>query len=322
MFLSTLNLTGEMVGDHCAVWIADAVLKGLISTHDPLLLGPTSTHQCPNNNHIGISQVDTEDNTNAITTGAESHGALYYTLKNALFTPVSHYEYAHSRGRRALDSHLKYGYIPLEDLILESPHPMQQVSRSLEYAYDDFVLAQLLQYVMEKDSERLSQTEWDTKGWQVDHSASSLTGADSSVDSSVSASPMAFHQATLDTLREHSTYYKNVIDTSVGFIRGRHANGTFTCPDTFDPTVYYKWITETNVWQYTWFVPHDVESMMELYGGSASFANKLNTFFDKGYYNHGNEPDHHAVYLSAYIAHSGDEVSILNNFKSVKLQFI
>jgi len=282
------------------------VLKGLISTNDPLLLGPaTSAQQCPDHTSIDASRIEATDSINAIQSGAEAHGALYYTLKNALFTPISHYEYAHSRGRRALDSHLKYGYIPLEDLILESPHPLQQVSRSLEYAYDDYVLAQLLQFVLDNNRERLSQTEWDTKGWHVNYAQNSLTQA----DSNVSANTLSFHQATLDTLREHSTYYKNVVDTSVGFVRGRHANGSFTCPDTFDPTIYYKWITETNVWQYTWFVPHDVETMMELYGGRASFAHKLNTFFDEGYYNHGNEPDHHAVYLSAYIEHSGDEVS-------------
>lgn len=48
-------------------------------------------------------------------------------------------------GRRALNSYLKYGYIPLEDSVPEAFHTCEQVSRTLEYAYDDFVLAQVLQ---------------------------------------------------------------------------------------------------------------------------------------------------------------------------------
>lgn len=308
-----------MVGDHCAVWIADAVLKGLISPNDPLLLGFAPTQQCPNSD-ASTTEAETIEGINgsgAVTsssTRAESHGALYYTLKNALLVPASQYAYAHSRGRRALDSHLQYDYIPLEDLVLDSPHPRQQVSRSLEYAYDDYVLAQLLQYVIDNSGEKLSSIQWDTEGWRVKQTDnavdSTTTDLKREIQEKVSVHALTFYHATLDTLRERSTYYKNVIDPSVGFVRGRHNNGSFTLPDTFDPTVYYPWITETNVWQYTWFVPHNVEDMIGFYGGSASFAHKLNTFFNMDYYNHGNEPDHHAAYLSAYIEHSGDEVRI------------
>ena len=47
------------------------------------------------------------------------------------------------RGRRALGSYLSKGYIPLEEHIAVDCHPNQQVSRSLEYAYDDAKLAAL-----------------------------------------------------------------------------------------------------------------------------------------------------------------------------------
>ena len=35
------------------------------------------------------------------------------------------------------------------------------------------------------------------------------------------------------------------------------------------------------------YVPHDVEELVKLYGGGDAFAEKLNTFFDGGHYNHG-----------------------------------
>jgi hypothetical protein len=35
------------------------------------------------------------------------------------------------------------------------------------------------------------------------------------------------------------------------------------------------------------YVPHRVEELARLYGGGEAFAEKLNTFFDGGHYNHG-----------------------------------
>jgi predicted alpha-1,2-mannosidase len=47
------------------------------------------------------------------------------------------------RGRRALPVYLKLGYVPLEEPVKEAFHKGEQVSRTLEYAYDDFVLSEL-----------------------------------------------------------------------------------------------------------------------------------------------------------------------------------
>ena len=63
--------------------------------------------------------------------------------KNAFETPESIEEYRNGMGRRALDSYLKYGYIPVEDSVPDAFHKKEQVSRTLEYAYDDFALAQV-----------------------------------------------------------------------------------------------------------------------------------------------------------------------------------
>ena len=75
--------------------------------------------------------------------------------------------------------------------------------------------------------------------------------------------------------------------------------------------------TEGNAWQYTWHVQHDVEGLIDLFGGKEKFANKLdslfflessaeNTGFTQdvtgliGQYAHGNAPSHHVAYLYNY----------------------
>lgn len=45
------------------------------------------------------------------------------------------------------------------------------------------------------------------------------------------------------------------------------------------------------IWQYRWFVPFDVEGLIQLTGGETQFIDQLKTFFDKDLYNHANEPD-------------------------------
>ena len=99
------NYTAAMIGDHCVSVLADAYVKG-------------------------IRNFDVE----------KAYEAM---RKNAFETPASETEYKNGMGRRALQSYLKYGYIPLEDEVKDAFHTNEQVSRTLEYAYDDFCVAQM-----------------------------------------------------------------------------------------------------------------------------------------------------------------------------------
>lgn len=111
--------------------------------------------------------------------------------------------------------------------------------------------------------------------------------------------------------------YKNYFDPAVGFIRGRIDSNTWRTP--FSPFTARHGkddFAEGNAWQYTWLVPQDVEGLMELLGGPASFLSKLDSLFSIkgdmgeeassditgliGQYAHGNEPSHHIAYLYAY----------------------
>ena len=112
------SYTSEMVGDHSAAMIADAWSKG-------------------------------------IHTGFDIDHAYQLIRKNALEMPASHEEYIDGKGRRGLDSYLKYGYIPLEDHLTDAFHKDEQVSRTLEYAYDDAVIADLAESLGHQDDAAL-----------------------------------------------------------------------------------------------------------------------------------------------------------------------
>jgi len=111
------SYTSEMIGDHAVAVIGDAYVKGL--------------------------------------RGFDIEAAYRLMRKNATEMPATHAQYVDGRGRRALDSYLKYGYIPLEDPVADAFHGNEQVSRTLEYAYDDFVLGEVAEALGKKDDAEL-----------------------------------------------------------------------------------------------------------------------------------------------------------------------
>ncbi|WP_287810047.1 GH92 family glycosyl hydrolase [Kosmotoga sp.] len=113
---------------------------------------------------------------------------------------------------------------------------------------------------------------------------------------------------------ERSKNYKNVFDRETGFMRGRKYNGRWMDENNFDPAKVYKYFTEGNSWQWTFFVVSDMYGLIGLMGGKEAFSKKLDRFFSEdsnvdgppditgliGQYAHGNEPSHHAAYLYVY----------------------
>ena len=110
-----------------------------------------------------------------------------------------------------------------------------------------------------------------------------------------------------------SMQYVNVFDGSTRFFRGKRADGNWETP--FDPYEIGRSYTEANAWQYRFFVPHDVNGMIQLYGGHEIFRNELDRLFATtselkgdlvditgliGQYAQGNEPSHHMAYLYSY----------------------
>lgn len=109
--------------------------------------------------------------------------------------------------------------------------------------------------------------------------------------------------------------YRHYFDTSTGFMRGKDAQGNWRSP--FHPRASNHRsddYCEGTAWQWTWFVPHDVEGLQEMMGGKQAFVEKLDSLFRAdsslegelvssdisgliGQYAHGNEPSHHILHL-------------------------
>ncbi|PXV62011.1 putative alpha-1,2-mannosidase [Dysgonomonas alginatilytica] len=116
---------------------------------------------------------------------------------------------------------------------------------------------------------------------------------------------------------KRSLFYKNLYNSQSGFFQSKNDKGNWIEP--FDPFKYgsnggYPF-TEGNAWQYFWYVPHDVNTLVKMVGGDKAFTKKLDDFFTLehqsgelndnasgfiGQYAHGNEPSHHVAYLYNY----------------------
>lgn len=108
-----------------------------------------------------------------------------------------------------------------------------------------------------------------------------------------------------------SQHYRNVYNPATGFFQPRDEQGRFN--PKFNPDEYTEDICESNGWQYMWSVQQDIDGLMQLVGGKARFAGKLDSMFTYtpasdeelpifstgmiGQYAHGNEPGHHVIYL-------------------------
>ncbi len=171
-----------------------------------------------------------------------------------------------------LAGYKKRGYISMED-------ENESVSKTLEYAYDDWCIAQMAKILAE------ARTSVRAKQYSADH----------------------------DEYSRRARYFENLFDAKTGFFRAKK-NGGFVEP--FSPTEVNFGFTEGNSWQYSFFAPQDVSHLMELMGGREKFIEKLDELFttsDKlsgreqaditgliGQYAHGNEPSHHIAYLYNY----------------------
>jgi predicted alpha-1,2-mannosidase len=179
-----------------------------------------------------------------------------------------------------LDAYKKNGFISMDD-------EHESVSKTLEYAYDDWCIAQMAQLLNKQEDYQY--------------------------------------------FMKRSQNWKNLFDWETGFMRPKK-NGGWDKP--FDPREVNNNFTEGNSWQYSFFVPQDIEGLIQAHGGKDSFEAKLDALFNAeskttgreqvdvtgliGQYAHGNEPSHHMAYLYNYVGKpekTNEKVKyILNNF--------
>ena len=229
------SYTAAMIGDHAAAVLADAAVKGV--------------------------------------RGFDLRTAYEGVRKNAFETPADPKTYRDGMGRRALSSYLRYGYVPLEDSVPDAFHTREQVSRTLEYAYDDFCAAQLAKAIgNEADHQQLMTR---SHNWL-----------------------QVFNPATRWADGRHAPW------------RGKGCKGAFL--GNRDLLGRVPFVTEGAVAHYSFYVPHDVRGLMAAMGGRDSLSTRLDRLFalhetDSGSlhtgrmaYWHGNEPCHHIAYLYAW----------------------
>jgi predicted alpha-1,2-mannosidase len=118
---------------------------------------------------------------------------------------------------------------------------------------------------------------------------------------------------------ERSEKYTEYYDSNTGFMRGKNADGKWREP--FNPRFSRHRkddYTEGNAYQWSWFVPHDVQGLIDLVGGKKIFTKKLDDLFSTsselvgddvsgdisgliGQYAHGNEPSHHISHMYNFV---------------------
>ena len=161
---------------------------------------------------------------------------------------------------RSIGFYKEKGYVTCD-------HENWSMSKTMEYAYDDYCIARMAEAMGEKE--------------------------------------------IADEFYRRSQNYRNVFNPETSFMQPRDSKGNFI--PNYDPEAYIEDICESNGWQYYWSVAHDIDGLIELTGGEARFAERLDSMFtyetaDKsklpifstgmiGQYAHGNEPGHHVIYL-------------------------
>jgi predicted alpha-1,2-mannosidase len=197
----------------------------------------------------------------SVLSDAAIKGNVDFDLNHALAASVRTAQNGRFDG---VDYYMELGYVP-EDISGSS------VSKTLEYAYDDWAIAQLAAKLGRND--------------------------------------------IYDEFMSRSENYRNVFDASIGFMRPRLSNGDFKTEfDALD--THGQGFIEGNSWNYSLYVPQDIDGLIKLHGNKNKFEKYLDAIFTMelpekyfentedierdgiiGNYVHGNEPSHHVAYL-------------------------
>ena len=106
------------------------------------------------------------------------------------------------------------------------------------------------------------------------------------------------------TMEERASGWRNYYSKEYGALRPIDKEGNFITP--FDPSAGANFSNTTGFhegssWNYTFFVPHDIEGLIKLMGGKREFTKRLWSIFEEGHYDPTNEPDIAYPYLFSRI---------------------
>ncbi|KAI1437040.1 alpha-1,2-mannosidase-like protein [Xylaria sp. CBS 124048] len=193
-------------------------------------------------------------------------------------------------GRGGIDSWHTLGYIPVDDNDTKGTGPLSRsISRTVEYAYDDFAIALMARELGHKEDER--------KYLERSHNWKNL-----------------WHAEQVDQYPDDATGGTGG-SAFKGFLQPRLRNGTFSeqivrlCSPVYEQHVCYfdtRYSTyEGSPWLYSFFVPQDMASLIGLMGGPATFVERLDYFHASGINYMGNEPNFLPTFQFHYAGRPG-----------------
>lgn len=112
----------------------------------------------------------------------------------------------------------------------------------------------------------------------------------------------AGHMEDAEKLEKQSRNYRNIFDPETGWARRKDAHGNWMeTAGLYDE----RGCVESNIFQQSWFVPHDIPGLIGLMGGEEEFCERLGKFLSgadlsalwNDDYNHSNEPCHTVAHL-------------------------
>ncbi|KAL4905945.1 hypothetical protein BDW74DRAFT_167579 [Aspergillus multicolor] len=191
-----------------------------------------------------------------------------------------------NEGRGGLASWKTLNYIPVEDFDYMGFGTMtRSVSRTLEYSYNDFTIAQMARGLNRTgDAEKYEST---SRYWQ------NLFRADQ--NSLLSGADTGFRGFFQPKHLNGTWDYQNPITCSNIDRSGRACSLQNTGAETF----------ESSLWEYQFFTPHDMSTLVTLLGGPAEFTRRLDYLHDQNITYIGNEPSFLTVFQYHYAGRPG-----------------
>ncbi|KAJ5358832.1 secreted glycosidase [Penicillium cataractarum] len=180
-------------------------------------------------------------------------------------------------GRGGLQSWKKLNYIPYLDFdYLGFGTNSRSISRTVEYAYNDYGIAVVGKALGKKDYTKYLSRAGNWKNLFKD---------------------------------DQKSFLENGTDTGfTGFFQPKYLNGTWGFQDPIACSALASWCSltsnpsetfESSIWEYLFFVPHDMASLIKTLGGPDSFVKRLDYFHTSGLADISNEP----VFLTVYEYH-------------------
>ncbi|OLN92244.1 putative secreted glycosidase-like protein 2 [Colletotrichum chlorophyti] len=184
-------------------------------------------------------------------------------------------------GRGGLDSWKRLGYIPVQDFDVKGFGTLtRSISRTLEYSYNDFCIAQMADKMDKEDDRKKylqSSSNWRSL-YKQDQKSRFFNGTNT-----------GFRGFFQPKYLNQTWAYQNPLTCS-------NLDPLSTCSlQNNGPETY-----ESSVWEYGFFVPHDQGTLIDTYGGPDRFVRRLNFLHDQNITYIGNEPSFLTVFQYHY----------------------